>query len=387
MSLSTPPSASVGSLSLSSSEQFNDFRFPFASAPDIIRSNQKDVYFQSVVFEQLSNILRRFYGARFIHSYTSEVRTFTELLYLTCTTLTGNRTLGEEYCDLIQVENDTLQLPSLLHRSGYILSTVVLPYLLSKLLPSFRNRARLKLETSISDHSNYSSSPTSAFMHRLKLYLLENISTVTSPSPLYALGLSIFYFSGSYYHIGKRLFGLRYIFPKRLAPSDERIGYEVLGVLLVLQMVVQGWLHVQETLRSASATPINAGHLAGRSTVIEVSHEAGSASHALGIENRALGEAIPQSHGVNQASIEKTINTPVLLEPRYALSDERTLGWIQGRQQRKCTLCLDELKDPSVTTCGHVFCWTCIADWIREKPECPLCRQGIMYQHVLPLRS
>ena len=79
------------------------YNYPFAAAPDIIRSNQKDTYFQGALHEQLSNILRRLYGARFIHSYTSEARTFTELLYLGLTTFIGNRTLGEEFCDIIQV--------------------------------------------------------------------------------------------------------------------------------------------------------------------------------------------------------------------------------------------------------------------------------------------
>jgi peroxin-10 len=63
------------------------------------------------------------------------------------------------------------------------------------------------------------------------------------------------------------------------------------------------------------------------------------------------------------------------------------MDWIKGQQQRKCTLCLEELKDPAATQCGHVFCWTCIGDWVREKPECPLCRRAAMAQHILPLRS
>jgi peroxin-10 len=62
------------------------------------------------------------------------------------------------------------------------------------------------------------------------------------------------------------------------------------------------------------------------------------------------------------------------------------MPWIKG-QNRKCTLCLEELKDPSVVGCGHVFCWACIGDWVREKAECPLCRREVAMQHVLPLRA
>ena len=77
-------------------EALSTFTYPWAGAPDIIRSHQKDAYFQSHLLQQLSNILRSLYGARASHAWANEARTFTELLYLGLTTFVGNRTLGEE---------------------------------------------------------------------------------------------------------------------------------------------------------------------------------------------------------------------------------------------------------------------------------------------------
>ena len=354
------------------------YQYPFAASPDIIRSHQKDAYFQGILLEQLSNTLRKLYGARFAHTYTSEARTFSELLYLGLTTFVGNRTLGEEYCDIVQVEDDTLRLPSLQRRAGYILSTILLPYSLNRVLPAFRRRVRMKLESNLRKRKDDKSSPARS----IQSYLLSNLDTITSPSPIYAIGLAAFYFSGAYYHLGKRLWGLRYIFTRKVEESEQRVGYEVLGVLLVLQMAVQGYLHLQNTVSVA-----NVGSAVGSSAVLDHGVEVSLSPEAYSTNNALLFEGGAQYAERSLESLQRITHTPVLDRPRYNLNNEETMGWISGTQQRKCTLCLEEMKDPSVTTCGHVFCWTCIGDWCREKPECPLCRQTSLVQHILPLRG
>lgn len=373
MVVSAPPKDQVHDAPLTSPVT-PSYTYPFAASPDIIRSNQKDTYFQGVLLEQFSNILRRLYGSRFAHNWDSEARTFTELLYLGLTTFVGNRTLGEEYCDIYQVENnDSQKLPAVGRRAGYILSAVLLPYTLSKALPGLRARIRLRFE------DNLSRTPKSFLRYRLQRYLLENLSSITSisTSPVYAISLAIFYFTGSYYHLSKRLFGLRYIFSKHLAPSEQRVGYEVLGVLLVLQMIVQAYLHVHSTITTNLPTE-------GASAMLDDNVE-------VGLSTPNPGQELSYSTNADSSvlRISQTTHTPLsaLNQPRYDLSSADTLAWLQPKQQRKCTLCLEPMKDPSVTTCGHVFCWTCILDWIDEKPECPLCRQGVMGQHVLPLRG
>lgn len=39
-----------------------------------------------------------------------------------------------------------------------------------------------------------------------------------------------------------------------------------------------------------------------------------------------------------------------------------------------CQLCSEATMDPTSTICGHVFCWQCIHNWLRETRECPICR-------------
>ncbi|KAG0650972.1 Peroxisome assembly per8 [Hyphodiscus hymeniophilus] len=363
------------------SSETPSYNYPFAAAPDIIRSHQKDAYFEGILLNHLSNLLRRLYGARFLHTYTSEARTFSELLYLGLTTFIGNRTLGEEYCDIIQIEDDTLKLPDVSRRAGYIVTSILLPYGLGRILPSFRNRIRSKLELNLQRLTRRKQQKT--FSHRMQSYLLDHLSTITSPSPIHALTLTIFYFSGAYYQLSKRIFGLRYIFTKRVDPSEARVGYEVLGVLLVLQMSVQAYLHLHSTINAPVSA--NANALAGGSAIIDGGVEVSLDSNAYATNNELLLESsAPQA---SSTTVAKSTHTEILPSPRYDLREnEKIMSWIKGKQQRKCTLCLEELKDPSAVLCGHVFCWACIGDWVREKPECPLCRREAMVQHILPLR-
>lgn len=333
-------------------------QFPFAASPDVLRSHEKDVYTMSIMAAEATSILRSLFGARFTHRHSSSVNRLTELLYLSLTTLLGRRTLGEEYCDVVQVEDNTLRLPKLTRRLAYIASVVFAPWALAKTLPVLRRKLRAKLERSIqrSNHQRQSR------VVRVQEYILKHLDQITSPSPIYALSLAAFYFTGSYYHLAKRLAGLRYVFTRTRSLDQRHEGYELLGVLLVLQIMVQSILHVRQTLSEASS--------GGEST-----------------EESLRGGLGDTQMSTSTQSIAQTTQTPLLNAPRYDTAQESTMSWIPSGQQSKCTLCLEPFRDPSVTTCGHVFCWTCIQDWVREKAECPLCRQAILPQKILPLRS
>ncbi|RHZ67919.1 ubiquitin-protein ligase peroxin 10 [Aspergillus thermomutatus] len=371
LSLSTPTSSPS---TPSSSAHF----YPFATSPDIIRSHEKDVFLTSSLVNQAQAIIRSLRGARFAHTYSDAIKHLTEILYFSLTTLIGNRTLGEEYCDLVQLEDDTLRLPSIYRRAGYILSSILVPWALQRILPGFRQRLRAKLERSIARQqlkaqqkaeelrfTKKNTSKKQSFFTALRVqkYIIEHLDSITSLSPIYALSIATFYFTGSYYHLSKRFWGLRYVFTKKLEENEQRVGYEVLGVLLVLQIAVQGILHIRKVGLSMQ-------------------------QEGEGIETEVAGSKSQDDSLIR--SIQNPYNLPLLpaSAARFDLSeDSNVIPWIPSGQQSKCTLCLEFYKDPSVTTCGHVFCWTCVRDWVREKPECPLCRQEVLLSKVLPLRG
>ncbi|KAK1514520.1 Pex2/Pex12 amino terminal region [Colletotrichum costaricense] len=398
----TSPSPSQPSSS-SSPSTLPSSPYPYASAPDIIRAHQKDAYYKGHLSNTLTSLHRLLLGARSAHSATALHRLLADTLYLGLTTLPGNRTLGEEYCDLVQLhvgaaDNDTDDpsgaLPTLARRASYIATSVLFPYIAGRALPTIRARLRTLLEPSTSLKSSSSSTKhKTSRKDAIKAYLATNLPSLTSAAPIHAATLAIFYFTGTYYELAKRVLGLRYVFTRRVPDSPDRAGYEVLGVLLVAQLAVQSYLHIRSTISDAAAAAA-AARTRSNSSLLDVSLDANAYAANTGLLLTETGTPGGNGAGGSKVDISAVTHTPVIPsadasgEPgaRFDLSDEKTMAYISGAAQRKCTLCLEELKDPSATQCGHVFCWTCIGDWVREKPECPLCRREAMVQHILPLR-
>lgn len=51
-----------------------------------------------------------------------------------------------------------------------------------------------------------------------------------------------------------------------------------------------------------------------------------------------------------------------------------------------CNICLDSVKDPVVTSCGHLYCWPCLFRWLNTShTTCPVCKAGVSKENVIPL--
>jgi E3 ubiquitin-protein ligase RNF5 len=55
----------------------------------------------------------------------------------------------------------------------------------------------------------------------------------------------------------------------------------------------------------------------------------------------------------------------------------------------ECVICLGVPNDPVATTCGHVYCWLCLKNWLSNKTvlQCPVCKNGIDPNKIISLFS
>ncbi|CAI7721360.1 hypothetical protein PVIIG_01054 [Plasmodium vivax India VII] len=56
-----------------------------------------------------------------------------------------------------------------------------------------------------------------------------------------------------------------------------------------------------------------------------------------------------------------------------------------GRSTFECNICFDDVRDPVVTKCGHLFCWLCLCAWIKKNNDCPVCKAEVSRENVIPL--
>ncbi|XP_058796350.1 peroxisome biogenesis factor 10-like isoform X3 [Phymastichus coffea] len=58
----------------------------------------------------------------------------------------------------------------------------------------------------------------------------------------------------------------------------------------------------------------------------------------------------------------------------------------ESNYSNQCQLCFNKVSD-TTTPCGHLFCWTCLAEWLRARGRCPLCRESAAPSRIIPLMN
>lgn len=143
-----------------------------------------------------------------------------------------------------------------------------------------------------------------------------------------SLNLSVFYLTGIYYHMSKRISSIKYLKIKSTTFNGHKPTFKLLGSVSLANLAI---------------------------SLILASYK------SLGSSN----------HVQNSTGEEETC---------FAQGKPLTIG-------NQCTLCLDLRRNSSCTPCGHLFCWDCILESLNNREECPLCREPVKPSRVVPMRN
>ncbi|XP_068237934.1 peroxisome biogenesis factor 10 [Palaemon carinicauda] len=283
--------------------------FHQAGAAEILRSVQKDESYLSHLKSSVADIVQRSFGTRTWLNVNQYSDVLCELGYYTLTTLCLRQTLGEEYTGIIQVDRNRRRLPSHLERTVMVILQCFGPKVLQLGLAKFEKSVR------VGSFSTY-------LRPELRNIILQQIPKLQySLTLLHRIHLAVFYFSSGFYHISKRMTGIKYVLIREwLGDNAASQSFKILGSVL--------FLHVVLTLSYAAYTNLFA-------------------------------------------------------KPKT--SSKRTLSSCYVDSRKQCPLCLEERSHSSVTPCGHLFCWQCIHESLQTLQQCPLCRYHVLPSQVVPL--
>ncbi|KAJ3184037.1 peroxisome biogenesis factor 10 [Gaertneriomyces sp. JEL0708] len=226
--------------------------FPTASQPDIVRANQKDVYYQKILHDQMSSAFRSLFGTRTHMKYQEHLGVAANVAYYGLTLGAGSTTLGEEYCDIMPVHG-----PKMVDVSRQRRLLLVALYALG---PVAFGKA-VALSKTLSRRVTHDASLIGRCVHALASALPAWQSF--GKQYLSSLHLALFYLHGTYYRLADRVLRIRYvgdlkcsladigirylpirqILMRQLHQNERRMGYEFLGLLIVAQLIVRAYLY------------------------------------------------------------------------------------------------------------------------------------------------
>ncbi|XP_054465514.1 peroxisome biogenesis factor 10 [Anoplopoma fimbria] len=319
-----------------------------ANQSQLIRSSQKDEYYQSYLRNNANEAFQTLAGSKRWLDWRREIELLSDLTYFGLTTFSGYQTLGEEYVNMVQVDPTKRRVPTQVRRCLFVLCHAYFPYLVDKVLVCLENELECGQERrGGAGQRRATSGPWWSLESWLRRWMRRAVGLLSEPQRracvpavfvlqqgltlLHRLHAALFYIRGSFYHLSKRAAGISYL--RVMGPGSDdvtiRSSYRLLGALSLLQLIVTVSLQLNSFRQKQRARQEWKLY-------------------------RNLSPQLPRRSGPRAAS---------------------------------CILCLEERRHSTSTPCGHLFCWECITEWCNTKAECPLCREKFQPHRLVYLRN
>lgn len=80
--------------------------------------------------------------------------------------------------------------------------------------------------------------------------------------------------------------------------------------------------------------------------------------------------------------LKKTYETQ-MSESKYLFTILEKMKQPELIEQENCSICLDCLDNPTLTACGHLFCYECVKMCLETKKRCPMCKIDLQGKDLL----
>jgi SNF2 family DNA or RNA helicase len=80
--------------------------------------------------------------------------------------------------------------------------------------------------------------------------------------------------------------------------------------------------------------------------------------------------------------LKKTYETQ-MSESKYLFTILEKMKNPEVFDQENCAICMDQLDNPALTACGHLFCYECIKMCLGDKKRCPMCKADLTGKDLL----
>jgi len=74
--------------------------------------------------------------------------------------------------------------------------------------------------------------------------------------------------------------------------------------------------------------------------------------------------------------LKKTYETQIN-ESKYLFTILEKIKSSNILENENCSICMDELSNPTLTTCGHLYCYECLKLCLNQKKICPICKSNL----------